>query len=252
MRRICLCLFLMLLLSACSSTTNTQTSSPGASAACSPTWALLPEATILPTAYLATPTISPETKAPPVVGSPTPENPSSHVTEPPSGIFTKPLSEFLKGPFMSSRHIFDNATLIQWKAVFAPWGDRYHLFVTVNQETDYYVGYYWPGVNFNEHTEVLDAPENALMAISTLHTGEGNWFYIAPKSDDALAVMYHPVLYSMGLVTGAKRDMGEEAYAKEYEEYKEILVIPIRAGIPIVVDEEMIIQRAKGLPIGIG
>lgn len=137
---------------------------------------------------------------------------------------------------------------LEWKAVFEELGDHFQLYITVNGETDYYAGDYWPGVSFelNEDSYVSDAPDDAICTLSTLWTGEGQWFYIYQKNDDELVVMNHPVIYPEWYISSMKEEIGAEEYIKRYKEYKEILSIPIEKGSQIKIEESVIIQKPEG------
>lgn len=136
-------------------------------------------------------------------------------------------------------------TDIQWKAVFDEPGDNYNLYITVNNEKDYYVGDYLPGVNFelNENSLVSDAPKEAITTLSTLWTGEGQWFYIYQKSENELAVMYHNVIYSEWYISSLKKEIGESEYKRQYEEYEEVLIIPIKENTEIQAEDSIIIDK---------
>jgi len=140
---------------------------------------------------------------------------------------------------------------LELKAIFKEGdGDHFHLYVTVNEETDYYVGYYWPGVNFefndNEISWVSDAPENALVAMSTMWTGEGQWFYIYQKNDSELALMNHPVIYPEWYINSVKSEIGDDEYENRYKKYQEILIIPIEKGSEILIEKAIIVQKPQG------
>jgi hypothetical protein len=151
--------------------------------------------------------------------------------------------------FVNRTEDVSNISKIEWKAVYEDLGDEFHLYVIVNGEKDYYAGHYYPGVNFefnsNEISWVADAPENALAAFSTMWTQVGQYFYIYQKKDDELAVMNHPVIYPEWYVRSVKEEMGDEAYTKEYKEYKEVLVIPVEKGSQIQIEELVSIQRPE-------
>lgn len=139
-------------------------------------------------------------------------------------------------------------TTLEWKADFNDYGDRFSLYLTVDGETDYFAGDFWPGVNFelNDNSYVSDAPENALATLSTMWTGEGQWFYICYKSNTELAVMNHPVIYPERYISGVKKEIGDEEYAKQYREYQEVLSFQIEKDNQIQMKETVIIKKPEG------
>lgn len=145
-----------------------------------------------------------------------------------------------------------NLTEISWKAVCEDGEGAFDLYVIVNNKTEYYAGNYWPGgdFEFNESSYVSDAPENALQTISTLWTGEGQWFYIYQKNETELAVMNHPVLYPEWYISSVKEEIGEEEYTKQYDQYQEIAIIPIEKNSLIKMTESILIIKPEEEPAG--
>ena len=143
----------------------------------------------------------------------------------------------------------DEIAKLEWKAVFVE-GPYHHFYLTVDEEIDYYAGYYYPGdsFEFNENSYVSDAPENALSTLSTMLTQIGNWYYIYPKSDVELAVMTHPVIYPQWYIDSVKEAIGNEAYTEEYETYHEVLTIPITKGSQVQISDSITVVRPTESP----
>lgn len=105
-------------------------------------------------------------------------------------------------------------TRVSWKVVDYGGAPYFHLYLTLNDEKDYYAGYFW-GENFTVG-EYADTPANALTAAGAGWTGAGELFYLYQKSETELALMNHYAPY------GSQPD--------EWEEYREIITIPIEKG----------------------
>jgi len=126
-------------------------------------------------------------------------------------------------------------TRVSWKAV--DYGaDFFHLYVTLDGDTDYYVGYYF-GENFDypqpdEGPWNADVPESSLSYFRGMWTGAGECFYMYRKTDAELAVMNHHFAYGKGW--------------DEQEEYKEILVIHLVKDNQIQMAEPVIIRELYG------
>lgn len=112
-------------------------------------------------------------------------------------------------------------TKISWKVIDYGGPPYFHLYVTLNDKADYYVGYFY-GENF-ETGEFIDTPANVLTAASAEWAGMGELFYIYQKSETELALMNHYVSYMTP--------------PDEREEYQEILTLPIEKGSEIEVGD---------------
>ena len=118
---------------------------------------------------------------------------------------------------------------VSWKGV-SYGNSSFDLYVTIDGE-DHYVGNYF-GENLWEYEEP-DAPENILTHFKGLWAGAGSDFYIKQKSKAELAVMYHDIPY--------RSDPSE----REWDEYDEILVIPITKD-EIRIEEPVILHGKFG------
>lgn len=105
-------------------------------------------------------------------------------------------------------------TKVSWKVVDYGGPPYFHLYLTLNDEKDYYAGYFW-GENFTVG-EYADTPANALMAAGSVWTGAGELFYIYQKSETELALMNHYAPYG--------------SQPEEWEPYQEVITIPIEEG----------------------
>lgn len=112
-------------------------------------------------------------------------------------------------------------TKVSWKVVDYGGPPYFHLYLTLNDEKDYYAGYFW-GENFTVG-EYADTPANALTAAGAVWTGVGELFYLYQKSETELALMNHYAPY------GSQPD--------EWEEYREIITIPIEKGSKVEAGE---------------
>lgn len=112
-------------------------------------------------------------------------------------------------------------TKVSWKVVDYGGPPYFHLYLTLNDEKDYYAGYFW-GENFTVG-EYADTPANALTAAGAGWTGAGELFYLYQKSETELALMNHYAPY------GSQPD--------EWEEYREIITIPIEKGSKVEAGE---------------
>ena len=125
---------------------------------------------------------------------------------------------------------------IGWKAVYEP-GPNAHFYVTVNDETEYYAGFYelfeiidfddWELPNRDFNASEWGIPESALVIVIAHWTGSGHIFYIYQKSDTELALMHYQFQYR------------EHANADK-DKYKEILIIPIQKGSKIQVEKSAV------------
>lgn len=88
-------------------------------------------------------------------------------------------------------------TKISWKVIDYGGSPYFHLYVTLNNKADYYVGYFY-GENF-ETGEFIDTPANVLTAASAEWAGMGELFYIYQKSETELTLMNHYVSYMTAL-----------------------------------------------------
>lgn len=88
-------------------------------------------------------------------------------------------------------------TKISWKVIDYGGSPYFHLYVTLNDKADYYVGYFY-GENF-ETGEFIDTPANVLTAASAEWAGMGELFYIYQKSETELTLMNHYVSYMTAL-----------------------------------------------------
>jgi len=136
----------------------------------------------------------------------------------------------------------DQVIKVSWKAIDFG-GDFFHLYVVVDGDTEYYVGYFF-GDNFTTDfmgDDVMspgamklepwnaDTPENTLTYFRSIWTGAGEWFYLYRKSDTELAVMNHEYVYGRGW--------------DKQEDYKEILAIPLTKAGQIQVEDPVIIRK---------
>ena len=121
---------------------------------------------------------------------------------------------------------------IEWKAVYEGWNGAAHLYLLVNEETSYHLGYFWPGINLrlNEGMFTINPPEYALSTLSTNWLLKGEWFYIYQRSDTELAVMSRPFILPRWDDTDIER------------EYREILIISVKEGGEIQIRDEIIMQ----------
>lgn len=130
-------------------------------------------------------------------------------------------TDFVPAALETNRPDTELNTKVSWKVVDYGGPPYFHLYLTVNDEKDYYAGYFW-GENF-EVGGRADTPANALTAAGAIWTGVGEFFYIYQKSETELALMNHFVPY------GSQPD--------EWEEYKEIITIPIEKGSKVEAGE---------------
>ena len=70
-------------------------------------------------------------------------------------------------------------TKVSWKVVDYGGPPYFHLYLTLNDEKDYYAGYFW-GENFTVG-EQADTPANALTAAGAIWTGVGSFFVFTKK-----------------------------------------------------------------------
>lgn len=70
-------------------------------------------------------------------------------------------------------------TKVSWKVVDYGGAPYFHLYLTLNDEKDYYAGYFW-GENFTVG-EYADTPANALMAAAQDGQGRGSFFIFIKK-----------------------------------------------------------------------
>jgi len=117
----------------------------------------------------------------------------------------------------------DGVTTVSWKVVDYG-GDYFHLFVNIDGDMDYYAGYFF-GENFDTY-EREDTPDYALTSCGSFWTGSGNMFYLYQKNDTELAVMHHPYPY--------------KSEPEDWEEYQEILIIPVAAGNEIKISDPIL------------
>jgi hypothetical protein len=131
-------------------------------------------------------------------------------------------SEISQSPDKSTENQNDEIhviTSVSWKLVLYS-SNFYHLYVTVNKETDYYAGYYY-GAGFEINEGVPAEHENVLASLLSFATGDEHWFYLYQKSESSLALMHRFVPFG----------------SRNCYEYEEIMVIPV--------EKESIIQIAE-------
>ena len=112
-------------------------------------------------------------------------------------------------------------TKVSWKVVDYGGPPYFHLYLTLNDEKDYYAGYFW-GENFTVG-EQADTPANALTAAGAIWTGVGELFCLYQKSETELALMNHGAPYG--------------SQPEEWESYQEIITIPVEKGSKIETGE---------------
>ncbi len=116
-------------------------------------------------------------------------------------------------------------TKIAWKLIKyvmdydAPYFD---LYVIVDGKDSYYAGYFYGGTHLTDKNSSSHyAPENALTSFGSWWAGGGEEFYIYQKNETELALMNRML----------------ESQIEEQDEFKEILIIPIKANGKIEIDD---------------
>ena len=125
---------------------------------------------------------------------------------------------------------------VSWKGIYG--GAFFDLYVVINGK-DYYVGNF-SGINLWDYErKKLNTANNILAYFHSEWTGAGSDFYLMRKSETELAVMYHAIPY--------KSNMSEF----EWDDYEEVLVIPIEKDKAINIRESIIFREiVEGEPLG--
>ena len=117
-------------------------------------------------------------------------------------------------------------TSITWKGI--TYGQSFFdLYINING-IDYYAGNFF-GENLWQYKRT-DAPEYVLACFRGIWTGSGSEFYLKRKNETEVAVMYHDIPY--------KNDPFDFAW----DDYEEILVMPIGKNKKIEIGEPIIIN----------
>lgn len=122
-------------------------------------------------------------------------------------------------------------TTVSWKAI--SYGHSFFdLFIMVNGKKHYVGNFY--GENLWQY-EQRDAPEYISSHFRGVWAGSGSDFYIMRKSDAELAVMYYGIVF------------GIDSSMREWEDYDEVIAIPIEKNSEIRIEEPNIY---KGVLVG--